>query len=127
MSPILAGWQGVAAICNKVSLALVIVFLNWDASGRPKKHDPAAVVKWANLASQQRLGVLTSPDKQLEAIVQMQKSLSQKDMAANAAKLSGVFDDVLVQSTPIHRHSTEPAQRVAFETAAKQLHLKAAC
>ena len=69
-----------------------------SASDRPKKHDPAAIVKWANLATQQRLGILTSPDKQLEGILHMQKTLPQKELAASASRLSGVFDEVLVRS-----------------------------
>ncbi len=56
------------------------------------------MVKWANLACQQRLGILVSTEKQLESIANMQKLLSSKDLAACTAKLSGLFDDVLVQS-----------------------------
>ena len=100
--PLLAG--KVCLLSAAPSLTVLLDKLSFNASGRPKKHDPAAVVKWANLASQQRLGVLTSPDKQLEAIVQMQKTLSQKDLAASAIKCSGVFDDVLVHLTSTHNH-----------------------
>ncbi|KAK9853879.1 hypothetical protein WJX84_001089 [Apatococcus fuscideae] len=66
---------------------------------RPRKQEPAAMVKWANLACQQRLGILVSTEKQLESIANMQKLLSSKDLAACTAKLSGLFDDVLRASS----------------------------